>query len=531
MNQRDLKLKVRHIARVGSEKQSTHEESRDDYDTTSQNKHFVIKMKNSGNHDESIFLFVAESLADRDTVILAIRTLIDQSKHVHGSLPIKHQSSEYRHRSDDVNEKVFRALKISEQPKESARNYDARESSLLESRDDIGLDRAEDSDREVFFDTYEREREPASLKPTRIRSFGKTGRTEMGGRSRSLSKSRQHSGSTKIRSSIQKEERSKSRSRSRSPRLLERRRSDRSSMLRKSSVRGEESMLYDSITCNPALSNLDDEEMSSLGANCSGKAIDMADFAAGCTAQTTGPWCTDDICAASLKDFADSMAGIFELKHNYKRDGLSENGMKQRVIAEEYISGFLSNNANVGELLSVRDLWSVAEKKRAAGKELEKRRIHNRARNKDGKALRFQKLKKQMTFNGAYDEDNMYLQTIHSYDEVTERKKEEDDDLLYYDSDPEDARERTHRKGPRTSMAQFEEESGKRDWKRREALDILDNSRFGLGRKWRRLGHEVISDIIEVRKTNGLSNSEQPQDDIIECFPHHFIVFHFFSHP
>jgi len=216
MNQRDLKLKVRHIVRVGSEKQSIHEESRDDYDTTSQNKHFVIKMKNSVNHDESKFLFVAESLAVRDTVILAIRTLIDQSKHVHGSHPIKHQSSDYRHRSDDVNEKAFRALKISEQPRESVRNYDARETSLLEGRDDTAFNRAEDSDREVFFDTYEREREPASLKPTRNRSFGKSEKTELGGRSRSLSKSRQHYGSMKVRSNIEKEERSKSRSRSRS---------------------------------------------------------------------------------------------------------------------------------------------------------------------------------------------------------------------------------------------------------------------------------------------------------------------------
>jgi hypothetical protein len=43
---------------------------------------------------------------------------------------------------------------------------------------------------------------------------------------------------------------------------------------------------------------------------------------------------------------------------------------------------------------------------------------------------------------------------------------------------------------------------------RREALDILGYSRFGLGRKWRRLDEEVVMDIIEVSKTNMFPNRQ-----------------------
>ena len=91
------------------------------------------------------------------------------------------------------------------------------------------------------------------------------------------------------------------------------------------------------------------------------------------------------------------MAGIFDVSDNR---GLSNaNKVQRRVKAEEYITGFLGNNANMGDLFSVRDLWDVASRKHATGKEI--KRLQNRARKSSGQAIRFQNLRKQMTFKGA----------------------------------------------------------------------------------------------------------------------------------
>ena len=171
----------------------------------------------------------------------------------------------------------------------------------------------------------------------------------------------------------------------------------------------------------------------------------------------------------------------------------------QRAVAEEYLSGFLSNNSNMGELLSVRDLWKVAAfNKHATGKEL--KRLHNRARNAEGKARRIKQLRKQMTFEGADADNTAHLLQISSFDDATRKGNSEDDSgRLFYDSDPEDARHCNKKRGPRVAAALFEESSSESKVQRREVLDILDNSRFGLGRKWRRVGQEVLFDIIEVR--------------------------------
>jgi hypothetical protein len=266
--------------------------------------------------------------------------------------------------------------------------------------------------------------------------------------------------------------------------------------------------------------------------NCQTQALiavedgELANFAAN---QLTGPWCTDDICTASLNNLADSMKGIFDLQDK-SCEGLQASGEKQRALAEEYITGFLGNNANVSELLSVKDLWHVAATQYAAG-ELRTTKIQNRATNADGKAIRLKNLKTQMTFNGANAAKHItFLQTISSFDDVNRsgkrrRKwrsmtlevagqfdtsafldkdidhgpKHDGGDVLYYDSDPEGARERTMKRGPRRAVAERQNVvDASAIPPRREALDILGSSRFGAGRRWRRLGEEVVQDIIEV---------------------------------
>eukprot|EP00536_Pseudo-nitzschia_multiseries_P004475 jgi/Psemu1/253649/estExt_Genewise1Plus.C_740076 len=110
-----------------------------------------------------------------------------------------------------------------------------------------------------------------------------------------------------------------------------------------------------------------------------------------------------------------------------------------------------------------------------------------------------------MTFKGADSENMPFVQTISSFDDVDRKGNVEDSDLLFYDSDPEDVRERNQKRGPRVAAALSEAASFESNGKRREVLDILDNSRFGLGRKWKRLGQEVLTDIIEATKNEKLT--------------------------
>ena len=510
INQRDLKIKVRHIARVGSEKEFSSEERRDDYNS-SQNKYFVIKMKHSVDQANNKFIFLARSLADRDTVVLAIRSLLEKGNHSLHSRTSRVQPTEYKIRSEDANLKALKALKISDQSREMMRDNHPPHSNniLLESRDDNCFAREECSDRDAsdrsdpFVDPFLDNNYNLTHRSVRNKPY----KNDVGNYKRALVKrdnieahtSRQHSSTAKVRYDKQT-----SQLQSRSHRMVERQRNNQSEKARTTTAARNkitDPALYESLACNQALSIVEDGDIAKLAGDCTNSATGMANLAVACTQQTTGPWCTDDVCTASLKDFADSMTGIFELKHNHKRNDMDAANGSQRVVAEEYISGFLSNDTKVSELLSVRDIWNAAAVKHATGKEL--KRLHNRARSPDGKARRIKNLRQQMTFKGA-DADNVaFLQTISSFDDVAWRrgKLAKDSDLMFYDSDPEDARERTHQKrGPRVAAALLEAVSCESNAKRREALDIFDNSRFGLGRKWKRLGQEVLSDIIEVRK-------------------------------
>jgi len=77
LNRGDIKIKVRHISRVGSE---TAAEKMEDNLGSSDKTYFVVKMKNTGGESNK-FTFLAQSLAERDTVVLAIRSLIDPGMH------------------------------------------------------------------------------------------------------------------------------------------------------------------------------------------------------------------------------------------------------------------------------------------------------------------------------------------------------------------------------------------------------------------------------------------------------------------
>jgi hypothetical protein len=478
-NQRDIRLKIRHIARVGSDRERALEQDVVEGSTKS-TSYFVIKMKQSVGEWVK-FKFVAESLAERDAVVLAIRSLMDH-----------HQP---RYHLDD----------------HSRRGASMHDRCRAEDRTECRMDNNETSRSKEL-----RQNHPSSPE------FDTT-----------ISSSRTQTNERFARESLEAERRMTSQSAGRNsiPLLCGKPSATRKEDYQNKSdhhrkfVLDDENIISDDIQDEILFDSLECSRM-----NCQARALaavgkgDFMNFAAN---QISGPWCTDDVCTASLTDFANSMKGIFDKREGFKY-GMNATGQKQREIAEKYISDFLGDKTTMSELLTVKELWVIAETKRAMGKEIQLRRIQNRARHADGKALRLNSLRTQMTFYGSNMPKKMaFLQTTNSLDDVNRCGKWSrrvqsvglrmagqldassfldndisENDVLCYDSDPEGARERTMKRGPRRAIAERENTLDDSARIRREALDIVGSSRFGLDRKWRRQGDEVVLDIIEVRINN-----------------------------
>jgi hypothetical protein len=561
VNRRDIKIKVSHIAKIGSDKESTSEKRRDDHNPSerSQNKGFFMKIKSSAGEFNKL-KFLAQSPAERDSVLLAIRSLIDhgknlrghQERHVQGGHPSNSQTAEYEMRS---NEKFFKALKITEMAEENADSlsipvpnnsvnpvddeefFDSRDE-FFDSRENNGFRRTEESERDTA-DTCSRSKEKDSFQRENGRGkvYDSSYKFARSNSANTMSSRNKYSAWMK-KKDIDKDDRAAKeinaaheRNRQRQSALRASHNKERARPHRRpehqrdlADIDGSKSFMSESkSSMSESNSSMSEMADAMVHDSCQSQALSALanGFGADFTNPVVGPWCTDDICTAGLKEFADSMTGIFDLKDNRNVKGAYANKKNQRASAEEYMSGFLSSNKNMSELLSVKDLWNVAAMKRATGKEIKNTRIHNRARNSSGKALRLKNLRKQMTFEGADTTNTAILQTISSFDDV-DRKSEgdmDDSDLLYYDSDPEDAREHTLIDGPRVAIARRKAASKKSSGKRREALDILDTSRFGLGRKWKRLGQDVLSDIIEV--SNIYECTQQVEMNSCELYAHH----------
>ena len=508
-NQRDIKFKVRHIAKIGTEREPTSERKDGSNKSKSKSKVFVIKMKYPVG-EFTKFKFVAQSLPERDSALLAIKGLLDQGKQ---NAPTKSQpiESETRHES---NVKSLKSLQISERrdpvvdddvdsfgipAPNNMCNTDEEDEIFYDTRDDTHFGRQADSEREgarvleksskesSFSRRFDNAYRPSTPQHKMNRNKPKDWTEKKTTDNSRRTATNDMAGPTKNR------QRDRSHSKTRAERLADLRKkrirkAAQEEMPRANRVKSSMREMTESETPENKFGRIPSQAFAAF------EDVDISKLAPNFAAPEIGPWCTDDICAASLKDFADSMAGIFDVSDN--RGISNANKVQRRVKAEEYITGFLGNNANMGDLFSVRDLWDVASRKHATGKEI--KRLQNRARKSSGQAIRFQNLRKQMTFKGADERNVSALQTISSFDDAVRkaRQNHEDNELLYYDSDPEDARERTLAKGPRKVMARRKDSNIR--GKRKEALNILDTSRSMTGRKFKRCGQDVLSDIIEV---------------------------------
>lgn len=249
------------------------------------------------------------------------------------------------------------------------------------------------------------------------------------------------------------------------------------------------------------------------------------------------PFCTDDVCTASLKDFTDTMKGIFEMKQNSRENKPTDE--KGRAMAEDYISGVLGAPTAVANLLSVKDMWPSAQKPDI----IKKRVLQNRSRSVGAQAAHFNQLRKRMTFVVSDTVEKMPLvQLVSSYDDVERsgrflkkllakdiRKPPRNDstqfltnvvqdleqkslpasnpeeELVFYDSDPEDLRESALKRGPRRAVA-VRKNKTPRSTPRREALADVPPSKISLSRRLRRGGDDdYVAGIIETIKNEKMT--------------------------
>jgi hypothetical protein len=227
------------------------------------------------------------------------------------------------------------------------------------------------------------------------------------------------------------------------------------------------------------------------------------------------------------------MKVIFEMKQKPK-EGQQPNNEKRRAIAEEFITGVLGAPPTMASLLSVKDIWNTAAEERPVKKR--KKRLENRSRSIGAQAARLNRLRNRMTFKAAeFTEKMPFVQVISSFDDMersgrfsrkphsselpggpnpgdpsnflnnvvdnmlTEESPDSDEDILYYDSDPEDAREFALKRGPRRAIADRENKTLE-STPRQEALCGIPMTRLNLNRRWKRMDDDVMSDIIEVSR-------------------------------
>ena len=240
--------------------------------------------------------------------------------------------------------------------------------------------------------------------------------------------------------------------------------------------------------------------------------------------QMAGPWCTDDICTAALKDVAEACKGIFHVK-------------QERVAKEAQSRGdidyldVLGNNSAIVKFLSVGDVWNGSSTKSSNVASIS--RVQNRASKMNEQAVRRQKLRSEMTFEGAETREKMYfLQTVNSCDDLDragrknsrtsaqasnindqfdilqqmvgivaqEPSKPHESEILYYDSDPEFVRERRLRKGPRRVTAEINnalEVEGKKK-SRRRTLSGIPINRLRMGGHHKTMDEGLVAEVIEV---------------------------------
>jgi hypothetical protein len=260
--------------------------------------------------------------------------------------------------------------------------------------------------------------------------------------------------------------------------------------------------------------------------------------------------CADaDICTLALRDLAETCSGIF-----VKREQSSE--VEQRVIVEEYIASALGSPSAMYSYLTEGDVWKAESAPAEEGKgEKGGTRIRNRASLLNAQAGRLRTLRNEMTFAAALKQSKErmhFVQTTQSFDDMSRTGKgrkdkaateianhfhtsallkhvvgnmmvsdqsspgELEEEVAYYDSDPEDARPRTMKKGPRRISAERlnRVEDEKEESPRHQALSGVGFENLTSNRKVsKKLDEDVIVEMVQVRVSCVLIGSERKTNE------------------
>jgi hypothetical protein len=247
-------------------------------------------------------------------------------------------------------------------------------------------------------------------------------------------------------------------------------------------------------------------------------------------------WCSDDICTLALKDIAETCTGIFPAEHN-KDVKPGDEAAAERIFVEEYIACALGGpDGALGVFFPNGDVWNIDTSKQASQAKNDNgaNRIRNRASLLNAQAVRLRQLRNEMTFAAALKrskEKMHYVQTTKSFDDadmerlrqaqersvnrlhssalmervmgsmVLAKHEEEEEEAVYYDSDPEDVRQRT-RGGVRRAVANRHNAVTKEEEAQHQARPILSGvgfERIAVGKKLRKLDEGLIIQIVQVK--------------------------------
>jgi hypothetical protein len=264
------------------------------------------------------------------------------------------------------------------------------------------------------------------------------------------------------------------------------------------------------------------------------------------TALTTGAWCAQDICTLALNDIADACLSIFAMRKHADAFCTNLASAEQLTIIEEHIASALGAPTEIYAQVMQSDIWNIPPA--VSNLQTEPKDtfvVRNRASQLNAQAARLRGLRNEMTFAAALRQSRErmhFVQTVRSFDDAysnsgvsrklraaTEaadrfhsspllQRLVEDlamhdldgdaagkDEVAYYDSDPEDVRPRTIRRGPRRVAAERfnckkEEEENENQGQHQRALsgglfDELGSS----GKLSRKLDEDTIIEIVHVR--------------------------------
>ncbi|KAL3941967.1 MAG: hypothetical protein SGBAC_003769 [Bacillariaceae sp.] len=394
---------------------------------------FSIMLRSRSKQYRS-FNFEAESVTDRDSIIEAIKTLLEQARSLHAKKKRQSQSQSSHVRSTiDIDLNPRKAT----QEKQSSTSYHERKN--IETRNDS-----------YSTDSVSKSSSDASSREEALSARSSNSGSKASKASRGSKGSGYYSGTS------------------------------RSSGSRARSMKDEDAF-----------------RKNSKGV------VEDKEFAEKFENHQNAAWCTDDICSAGFKEFNATVTGIFG------ENTALTNGSTYRSTGHSRSMSAL--------------LWSTTKTER------KKHRVQNRAANPASKARRWKTLRNQMTFEGADLEKHIpHLKTVQSCDDFDKSREvpkatpqsnpfskkrhdnNEDDDVLYYDSDPEDAREvsfkRLGARGVQAAKAnKIQDDSVLARKRRTDTMTPLYN------RKMKKVDDTLILDIIENLKNQKLTLVWHPE--------------------